>query len=80
MPCIPYEAFKFISVRPFVPLRVVTKITPLAARTPYTAVVASLSTETDSISLGSIRSKLSRGIPSTITIGVPRPRILKLLS
>ena len=39
---------------PFFPLLVVTKITPLAAREPYTAAEASFKIEIFSISLGSM--------------------------
>ena len=50
---------------PSLPRLVVTRITPLAPRTPNTAVAdASLSTEIDSISLGSM-SHMSRSTPST---------------
>ncbi|MNL64178.1 hypothetical protein D3C87_1883700 [compost metagenome] len=48
-----------------IPLRVVTRTTPLAALTPYTAVAdASLSIETDSTSSTEI-SDISRSTPST---------------
>ena len=65
-----------------VPRRVVTRITPLAPRTPNTAVdEASFNIETFSISLGS-KSVKSLSTPSTKTNGeappllnVPFPRI-----
>ena len=56
---------------PFLPLLVVSKITPLAALEPYRAVaVASFNTVVDSMSEGSIPLKSEpKGIPSTTYSG-----------
>lgn len=77
---LPQPAFSFL------PLLVVSKITPLAALEPYRAVaVASFNTVVDSMSEGSIPLKSEpKGIPSTTYSGArleftePKPRILML--
>ena len=83
---IPYFTFASTCVFPFLPLLVVSKITPLAALEPYRAVaVASFNTVVDSMSEGSIPLKSEpKGIPSTTYSGArleftePKPRILML--
>ncbi|MPM40376.1 hypothetical protein SDC9_87016 [bioreactor metagenome] len=80
--CIPNEEVTLIFASPSAPRLVVTKITPLAPRTPKTAVAdASFNTVTLSISLGSICVN-GRSTPSTNINGVessserlPIPRI-----
>ena len=60
----------FILGLPVEPVRVVTMMTPLAPLAPNTAVAeASLSTDSEATSLGSMSAKL-RSTPSTSTSGV----------
>ena len=69
--------FSVIVGLPSLPRLVVTRITPLPARAPYTAAEASLSTEIDSISFASMLLK-SPSTPSTITSGGSKPRMLSV--
>src|SRR3546814_3306581 len=60
-----------MSVLPFSPLLVVIRMTPLAPRTPKTAVAdASFRIDIDATSLASIVRILSRGTPSIKTSGL----------